>query len=797
MLPRTPIVFGLLLLFTRSVFACEQYTVSNLEGTFNNERSWKILQNGIELVNGKGGETKTLCLSGGNYTVVGKDSYGDGWNGGVLKVVRTSDGHITFGPWSGPQNCPYSNRSPCKAEVFSTFSLCWVGWYGTWPNCTECPAGKYATNTGKEVDTACSFTSSTCPWGHYCVSSMRAAQRCPTGRYGNLIGQSTVAQACPNFCAPGKYSVLGNTEVTACIICPVAHYCDGNGSKTACAKGKFGLDSGTGKIRENETCLVCSDGKYADSLGASSCTTCPDGKYSNVNTTKHECALCALGKQGRGSGKIREAEGCEDCPSGKYASTLGTSSCKTCSSGQYFNGSKQDCALCPLGKGGTGYSSSKLTEEEGCEICPSGKYASTLGTSSCKTCSLGKYRNENVSRIQCIQCNDNTYQDETGKVECKKCTMGQYTTHINSTVKTPAGEKGILIDSIQCSKYPICRMNKTIPFVRVSESCQIAKTFVVRSNRNITIAGKKTQTVLTIGSGQGRVIKVEKFGKLTLENVTLSAERFASCSSTTAKDTCNVGGILLDDFGDLKASYVTFLNGHHHGDGGAIEAGIGCKIELQYCMFMNNVATGKGGALFSGTRSTLLLEFTEFRNNLAGYGSFSSQQGEGGSVYADADTVINAKDCIFQNNGKKTGTSSYYCKQGGAMFVGTNGNATFDRCTMNNSFAEEGGAIFSGSRSILMLDSTQFYGNGATIGGGVFIGSEDDEDLASLTILSSTFMNNIAEPKSGGGVYTKFTKVHVTSSLFDQNVAGKRGGGLCLEESESFNSVSNKHAPSF
>ena len=125
--------------------------------------------------------------------------------------------------------------------MYNTISFCWVGWYGTWPNCTECPAGKYATNTGKEVDTACTFTSSTCPWGHYCVSSMRVAQRCPTGRYGNLIGQSTVAQACPNFCAPGKYSVLGNTEVTACIICPVAHYCDGNGSKTACAKGKFGF----------------------------------------------------------------------------------------------------------------------------------------------------------------------------------------------------------------------------------------------------------------------------------------------------------------------------------------------------------------------------------------------------------------------------------------------------------------------------------------------------------------------------------------------------------------------------
>ena len=239
------------------------------------------------------------------------------------------------------------------------------------------------------------------------------------------------------------------------------------------------------------------------------------------------------------------------------------------------------------------------------------------------------------------------------------------------------------------------------------------------------------------------------------------------------------------------------MNNSFAEEGAALYTSSNVRVRFRDSRLLNGDAKKKGGAIFSGTRSTLLLEFTEFRNNLAGYGSFSSHQGEGGSVYADADTVINAKDCIFQNNGKKTGTSSYYCKQGGAMFVGTNGNATFDRCTMNNSFAEEGGAIFSGSRSILMLDSTQFYGNGATIGGGVFIGSEDDEDLASLTILSSTFMNNIAEPKSGGGVYTKFTKVHVTSSLFDQNVAGKRGGGLCLEESESFNSVSNKHAPSF
>ena len=91
------------------------------------------------------------------------------------------------------------------------------------------------------------------------------------------------------------------------------------------------------------------------------------------------------------------------------------------------------------------------------------------------------------------------------------------------------------------------------------------------------------------------------------------------------------------------------MNNSFAEEGAALYTSSNVRVQFRDSRLLNGDAKKKGGAICSGTRSTLLLDFTEFRNNLAGYGSYSYQQGEGGSVYADTDTVINAKNCIFQN----------------------------------------------------------------------------------------------------------------------------------------------------
>ena len=54
------------------------------------------------LLSGTGGEEeKTISVQNGNYTIFGKDAFGDGWNNAVL-TVTTLDEKSTLLDWNGP-----------------------------------------------------------------------------------------------------------------------------------------------------------------------------------------------------------------------------------------------------------------------------------------------------------------------------------------------------------------------------------------------------------------------------------------------------------------------------------------------------------------------------------------------------------------------------------------------------------------------------------------------------------------------------------------------------------------------
>ena len=56
--------------------------------------------------------------AGAIYTVVGRDSYGDGWEGGSLRIINAF-GEVYFGPWSGPR---YSRATVYLARFLLPFS---------------------------------------------------------------------------------------------------------------------------------------------------------------------------------------------------------------------------------------------------------------------------------------------------------------------------------------------------------------------------------------------------------------------------------------------------------------------------------------------------------------------------------------------------------------------------------------------------------------------------------------------------------------------------------------------------
>ena len=50
---------------------------------------------------GKGGDRRSACLPRGNLIVVGRDTYGDGWNGAKLSIAGT-DNSSYLTAWRGP-----------------------------------------------------------------------------------------------------------------------------------------------------------------------------------------------------------------------------------------------------------------------------------------------------------------------------------------------------------------------------------------------------------------------------------------------------------------------------------------------------------------------------------------------------------------------------------------------------------------------------------------------------------------------------------------------------------------------
>ena len=97
-------------------------TVDCTEGSYGYEVMWEILQHAEVVLSGQGGDTKNACLQGGNVTVVGWDTYGDGWDGAKLKVVG-EDRTVFFPEWSGPSS------SDGKEKVQKWFNVCPPGFF--------------------------------------------------------------------------------------------------------------------------------------------------------------------------------------------------------------------------------------------------------------------------------------------------------------------------------------------------------------------------------------------------------------------------------------------------------------------------------------------------------------------------------------------------------------------------------------------------------------------------------------------------------------------------------------------
>ena len=127
-----------------------------------------------------------------------------------------------------------------------------------------------------------------------------------------------------------------------------------------------GTASQTTESQTQDDCQACLAGQYSPS-GSLVCSKCPGGTYSNTSSQAS----------------------CTPCPAGTYTGgnigSIGSTSCASCTPGQYSTSGQAACYACPQGtftNDASGYAA--------CTLCPSGSYQPNSAQASCLPCPSGQ-----------------------------------------------------------------------------------------------------------------------------------------------------------------------------------------------------------------------------------------------------------------------------------------------------------------------------------------------------------------------------------------------------------------------
>ena len=308
--------------------------------------------------------------------------------------------------------CPVGYYCPA-GTVYGTQFGCPPGTYNPstgktqLSDCLACPAGKYCETYGISDVSArlcaagfyCSgsaivsmpMTGSTyggiCQRGQFCPAGSSSPTTCTGGSYCSKSQLSAVSGSCN----AGHYCTSGATvpsPVAALFsfgdVCPKGNYCPaGSSTYTACGTGLYLPYTGAQSSAE---CIQCPPGYYCPVTGITFPTSyvCPAGYYCPLGTTTGTTNECPAGTYCP-SGSVQTIQ----CAAGTYQVTPGSSSCITCTAGNYCELGANSLTTCPAGyycPSGTGYRYSYP--------CPIGTFNSATGQTSlanCQSCTAGSY----------------------------------------------------------------------------------------------------------------------------------------------------------------------------------------------------------------------------------------------------------------------------------------------------------------------------------------------------------------------------------------------------------------------
>jgi hypothetical protein len=295
----------------------------------------------------------------------------------------------------------------------------------------------------------------------------------------------------------------------------------------------------------------------------------------------------------------------------------------------------------------------------------------------------------------------------------------------------------------------------------------------------ITIQGNGSTIKRGIGAPEFRLISVNQYGNLTLQQITItggivSREYFVGSG----------GGIALDR-GVLSLIDSTVSGNAAGGGGGGIENYSGDLI-LTRCMVSGNSAV-RGGGLENLNGSLTLTNSMVSGNSARGGGGISNQWGH--LILTNSRVLENTAEGrgggINNNGGALTLTESTVSGNsgfhgGGIATDETNGGDGIIKSIVSKNVASGcGGGVYSDDGGLRLMDST-VSGNSAGGCGGICSG----ESFLGLT--NSTVSGNSATGRGGGLCNGSYGTLRLDNSTVSGNVSGDEGGGIITGGRDSF-----------
>ena len=482
------------------------------------------------------GQTACLPCAGADAPEIGATICNDGKCDFGMYRIKTVSGeteknctHCPLGQYQLTRGREYDST----ADV-SECNICPRGWYdgNERPriNCFGCPAGFFGDNQGAQnFNAGCkhcvagrfsaerrySFENSSsipiacnpCEAGRWSSKTKMiteaACKPCGVGKYSSEIGANSEAPC--KVCLPGKFNkVAGGNNIAACENCPSGWLQEkrGQGNCLPCLQGK------RNNIEGQTNCIKCALGRFSKDVGfnGASCLLASIGKYSSngvgelsttdgfrsVNCSNNDntrfatgCSameVCSAGKYGTGMERkngsaITPTGMCVSCPAGWY-STNGLQECHECVSGKFAKSiNSSGCSSCSIGF----YGGSERNEMSSCESCPNG-WSSKEESSECLACPAGWKSSQG---IPCQECRVHFVQPEEGESDCTRCPIGESTENQTGFKKCKTVELDKNVEPptlISLQSVPIPNANKAVAFnTSVNHSQTLLLTFSVKA----------------------------------------------------------------------------------------------------------------------------------------------------------------------------------------------------------------------------------------------------------------------------------------------------------------------------